>query len=140
MAKTDRISSGKDDSFDQVSHGLKDRGYVPKGDTPEGVTFVKHITPEKGYVRRTSDEFEAGAKPIPSGKNSHRMERIVTQVTPSILQVIEELRVSSNTTRSDWLRAAIRYALRNAEDFDPSDELATEFTVEIQVDTLDNDQ
>lgn len=74
------------------------------------------IPAEKTHVRRTKDEFEAGATPL--SQTSYRMKKIGVLATPEVIQAVDASAARSGVKQSQWMRAAIRKALREGVDVD----------------------
>lgn len=72
------------------------------------------IEPEKKYVRRSAEEFQKGAKPVTGG--SHRFQRINVSLNPDVKAVAEFLADKQGINLSEWIRAAMRKALREGMD------------------------
>jgi|GEM_PF-5085554 len=77
-------------------------------------------------VRRTAEEFAAGAKPV-KGSGSHRLVEQKIRLTPELRNAIREAAQIADCTDVMWVRAAARKALR--EGIDVEHELST--TVEL---------
>lgn len=75
---------------------------------------ISIIPAEEKYVRRSRDDFEAGAKPVVG--DSVRMERISLLLSPELLAAASRVADDADTKRTYWLRAAIRKALREGVD------------------------
>lgn len=110
---------------DQIEKAKKEAGL------PEPDELTIHFAAEVKYVRRTAAEFRAGAEPIAPGQNSHRMTRTSLMLSPEMIKSIKMLGDVSDVDRMKWIRAAIRFALRHPDEFDPKAELDREFTIHI---------
>ncbi len=80
-----------------------------------------YIPSEEKYVRRTKDEFKAGAEPV-SG-TSHRMTKVGAYVLPELEEAAKCDATSHGVKFAQWMRAAMRKALR--EGIDPEHELTS---------------
>lgn len=76
---------------------------------------LKEIAPEKKYVRRTTEEFKAGAEPVRKTA-SHRFIRTNISMNPEVKTAAEAFAKQQGLTLSEWVRAAMRKALRDGMD------------------------
>ena len=81
------------------------------------------LEPERKRVRRTKAEFEAGATPSVAGK-SERLHPVHVGVTRPMLEIIQHELERQNVDLADFVRGALRAALRHS--IDVKQELATE--------------
>lgn len=96
-----------------------------------GVEFIlvkKIIGAEKGYIRRTAEEFAAGAEPVRGG-GSHRMSNVGLPLTDELREATKATAEAMGVKYTNWMRAALRKALREGVDVEM--ELATPIEVEI---------
>ncbi|PHR92425.1 MAG: hypothetical protein COA69_08610 [Robiginitomaculum sp.] len=77
--------------------------------------YRKTILPEQKYVRRTTEEFAAGAKPV-RGTGSHRMKRVGFQLSFELIDELQKEANAQGVSISDYYRASIRKALRDNMD------------------------
>jgi len=88
--------------------------------------IVRIIPKEERYVRRTTEEFKAGAEPV-RDSGSHRMKATNVLLIPELHTAIKQAAKKNDVTLSLWLRAALRKALR--EGVDVQRELDTEIVL-----------
>lgn len=96
-----------------------------------GVKFIlvkRVIDAEKGYVRRTAEQFAAGAEPVRGG-GSHRMTNVGLPLTYELREVTKATAEAMGVKYTNWMRAALRKALR--EGVDVEKELSTPIEVEV---------
>lgn len=93
----------------------------------EGERITRIIPPEKKYIRRTAEEFAEGAQPVRSS-GSHRMVNAGLLLTPDLKTASVEAAGMHGVGFADWVRAALRKALR--EGMNPHFELGTEIELE----------
>jgi hypothetical protein len=95
------------------------------GNSPKVV--ITTIPPEKRYVRRTADEFKAGAEPVRES-GSHRFVRQSVTLTPELVEASKNEAESQGVPFTVWVRAAVRKALRDGLDVET--ELGTEINLD----------
>lgn len=91
---------------------------IDKLEEKHGVKFIlvkRIIDSEKGYVRRTAEQFAAGAVPSKPGY-SHRLKSAGLKVTGELHEAIKAAAELHNVDRNEFMRAAIRAALRRGID------------------------
>ncbi len=101
---------------------------LPKNN--EGVDIRRYIPPEQKYVRRTTEEFKAGAEPVRDG-GSHRLKQVALTVSPELHTVVKEQASAEGVSFIFWVRAATRKALR--EGIDVKKELETPVEIPAKV-------
>lgn len=92
---------------------------------------IRRIPPEEKYVRRTAEDFKAGAEPV-RGSGSHRFVRPKVTITPELNEAAKAAAKSADVAYTVWIRAAIRKALRQGLDVDH--ELSSEIILSDQSD------
>ena len=108
-------------------------------DVDEAKLLKIQFNPEVAYVRRTSQEFYEGtAVPLKPGEGSHRMVRTAVMLSPEMKLALETVAKQAGLDQMKTIRAALRYAFRNMDDFDPQKELRSDFTLEIEPPTKQN--
>ena len=100
-------------------------------------SLLIQFSPERKYVRRTAEEFRAGAEPVRAGGSSHRMVRTTVHLTPEIKAGVAALSDNYGLDQMKVIRAALRYALKNIDDFDPQAALDDDFEISIDLATPD---
>lgn len=104
---------------------LKEAADKLTGHSPK--VIVKTILPEKRYVRRTADEFKAGAEPVRES-GSHRFVRQSVTLTPDLIEAAKAESAAQGVPFTVWVRAAVRKALR--EGLDVETELSTQIDLD----------
>jgi len=74
-----------------------------------------YLEAEKKHVRRTAEEFAAGAVPSTPGK-SQRLFSLRIGIVHELNELISREAELQGVDRSDYVRAALRYALENQID------------------------
>jgi predicted HicB family RNase H-like nuclease len=135
MSDKDRNKSGKShgkgDIIKDIENDIISSGHVLNKEKSIKNKRVYQLDPEKKYVRRTAEEFAAGAEPV-RGYGSHRLSQFSLKTTPELHEAAKAAADQAGVTFVEWARAAFRLALRT--EMDPHLELGSNFTVVISDD------
>ncbi len=93
-----------------------------------------NLPPEEKYVRRTAEDFAAGAKPV-RGSGSHRMIPHSLKLSPELSAIAKEEAERAGVSLALWIRAAMRKALREGIDVQFELEEPVEISISDELDT-----
>ncbi|MCJ2187894.1 hypothetical protein [Novosphingobium beihaiensis] len=99
-------------------------------DQKAGQVAKKQITiipAEQRYVRRTKKQFSESAAPLSDA--SYRMKKLGVLAIPEIIDAVGQSSAHLGVDQAQWLRAAIRKALREGLDVDYELDTPIEFSV-----------
>lgn len=99
--------------IDQINRSIMEAGFVLSEEDKEKKTYT--LAPERAYVRRTAKEFAAGAEPV-TVSGSHRLKQVALTLTPDLHAAAKQAAEQADIKFVEWVRAAIRGALRNGMD------------------------
>jgi len=80
-----------------------------------GVKFIlvkRIVDADKRYVRRTAEEFAAGAVPARGG-TSHRLKSVGLKLSEDMREAIKGTALKLGVEQNEFMKAAIRQALRD---------------------------
>lgn len=106
---------GKTATIKNINEIISNNGFALDKENSDKKTFI--LEPEKKYIRRTADDFRAGAEPV-RGSGSHRLSTLKVTTTGELERAVKEAADASGVKFTIWARAAFRKALREGMDID----------------------
>lgn len=92
----------------------------------------KIIPAEQRYVRRTAEDFANGAA-LPKKGQSYRLHSVGLRITEDLSDAVTIAAANHGVGKAEFMRAALRYAIRNGID------VRHELNTPIEIDVLDTE-